>query len=94
MPRDLLARSGESTVVDGFSFRPNTTSSGRSKELTGFHVHSPGLSTGNDGEEKGDKFWERQFSVSGKMLGQTLPCGVDFTGNDFKKSLRVPVKLA
>jgi hypothetical protein len=72
MPRDLLARSGESAVVDRFSFRPNTTSSGRSKELTGFHFHSPGLSTGNNGEEKGDKLWERQFSVSSKMLRETL----------------------
>ena len=69
LPGDFVAGLGERALVDGVGSRPKATSLGSSKEFTRFYFHSLSLSTGNNGEEKGDKLGERQFSVSGKMLG-------------------------
>ena len=94
MPRNLLTRLGKRAVVDCLGFRPKTTSFGCSKEFTGFHVHSFGFSTGRNGEEKRDKFWKREFSVSGKICGCALLVGWDFLGNNSEKTLGNVVKLA
>ena len=91
---DLLACLGEGATVDRFRIRPQAAPPGSPKEFTRFHVHSLGLSTGDHGEEEGDKLREGEFSVSGKVLGGLLLCGVDLSGNNFKKSFRVLVNLA
>lgn len=43
LPVDLVAGSGESTVVDGFGFGPEAASPGCSEEFTRFHVHPLGF---------------------------------------------------
>lgn len=43
LPVDLVAGSGESTVVDGLDFGPEAASPGGSEEFTRFHVHPLGF---------------------------------------------------
>ena len=68
MPVHLLTRLGQCAVVNGFSFRPKTTSLGSSEEFAGFHVHPLCLTAGDNGEQEGDELWKREFSLSSEML--------------------------
>jgi len=68
VPVNLLARSGDCAVVDGFGFRPKAGSSGRAKELTRLHINPLAFSAGDHGEDEGDKLGKRKFSLSGKIF--------------------------
>ena len=68
-PWQLLARPAERAAMNGFRFRPKSTTARVPEELTGFDVHPFAFAAGAKGEYKSDQLLKGELACTGEIFG-------------------------
>lgn len=93
-PGDFLASMGECATVDLLGIGPQSASPGRSKEITGFNVHSLALPAGNQREDEGVELGEGEFTASSEVRVRSLGIRGGRFGDEVKKICKDSAELA
>jgi hypothetical protein len=72
--------------MNGFRFRPESTTACIPEELTGFDVHPFAFAAGAKGEDKSDQLLKGELACTGKIFRCSFELRIDILGDKTKKT--------